>query len=102
MLIKTLSLPLQKLTVCSKVLYTGELMKEFKPTRTGEELQKWLKEPYDANDPDLSYNHEQWLETSALIAKRVELEQLARENAGTRVHRTTGRIGSFAEERGKL
>jgi hypothetical protein len=73
-------------------------VKEFKP-KSAEELQKWLKEPYDPNDPDLSYDHEQWLETSAKIAKRVELEQLARENAGTRVHRTTALIGSFAEER---
>lgn len=72
---------------------------EFKPKRTGEELQKWLKEPYDSNDPDLSYDHEQWLETSAMLAERVRLDQLARENAQTRVHRTTGLIGSFAEER---
>lgn len=76
----------------------GDYVKDFNP-KTGKELQDWLKQSYDPNDPSTSYDHEQWLETSAVIAKRIELEQLALENSQTRVHRTTALIGSFAQER---
>ena len=57
--------------------------KEYKPVKdmTFEEFTAWLESPYDPADPRLSYDHEAWLQTSALLEQRRALDDMARQNA---------------------
>lgn len=57
--------------------------KEYKPFNdmTDEELEEWGNSPYDPEDPRISYDHEAWLQTSALLEQRRALDDMARQNA---------------------
>jgi hypothetical protein len=72
---------------------------------TEEEFAAWMAQPYDPNDPRLSYDPEAWAETAALLEERKTLEELARHNANSpgplplQDPDNPYKIGSFAQER---